>query len=208
MEAKGRTRGVDRVSEGHRFSGVVTAIVLIAAFVAAGLVWATAAPSGAVDAQAPVLSIRMQIPDPAAPGGRSDWIELQSFQWEIARPITESLPSGDLASTEFTIVKTVDKASPKLYEACTKGTHLDEVKIELLRGAGDAHKYMEYTLTNALIVGYSSSGSSQGSGPIESIAFTFEKISVTYAGSDTITHECDHWMGMLHGYEATCKAVP
>ena len=28
------------------------------------------------------------------------------------------------------------------------------------------------------------------------------------AGSDTITHECGHWMGMLHGYEATCKAVP
>ena len=61
--------------------------------------------------------------------------------------------------SEFSIVKLLDAATPKLHEAACKGTHLPEVVIEVWRAGGDKPvKYMEYKLKEVLISGVISNG--------------------------------------------------
>jgi len=42
-----------------------------------------------------------------------------------------NVSGGGAAHSEFQVVKLIDKASPKLYEAACKGTHIPEVTIEM-----------------------------------------------------------------------------
>jgi type VI protein secretion system component Hcp len=44
-----------------------------------------------------------------------------------------NVSGGGAAHADFHVMKLVDKASPKLYEAACKGTHLPEVTIEMAR---------------------------------------------------------------------------
>ncbi len=204
MKAKEGNGIVRRVSGSRWFPGVATAIVLMSAIVVGGLAWASAAPSEAADVQAP-SSIRMQFPDPAAPGGRSDWIEIDSFQWGVGRPMSAGLPSGDLVTTPVTVMKAIDKASPKLAEACTKGTHLDEVTIELRRAGSPQMAYLVIVMENTMISGYQIGGGSQGSGPTEQVTFTFEKITVEYASGDKQVQECGQWQGLFQEIRGICS---
>lgn len=128
------------------------------------------------------------IPGESTDDKHSDWIEVLSYSWGVAQPASGSASSGGGGTAEradfadFSIVKTLDKASPKLMLACADGSHINEVTMELCRAGGDKLKYMEYKMSNVIVTSYSPGGSSQGaeSLPIEEVAFNYGKVELTY----------------------------
>ncbi len=92
------------------------------------------------------------IPGESTDDKHADWIEILSYSSGVSQTASASASSGGGASSEradfqdFSIVKALDKASPKLALACANGTHIPEVALELCRAGGDKVKYMEYKL--------------------------------------------------------------
>lgn len=128
------------------------------------------------------------VPGESTDDKHKDWIEVLSYSWGISQPKSASASTAGGASAEradfqdFSIVKALDKASPKLALACAQGKHIKEVKLELCRAGGDKVKYMEYKLSNCIITSVRRGGAAQGGEtlPLEEVAFDYGKIEWTY----------------------------
>ena len=123
------------------------------------------------------------------------WIELLSFSHGMSQPPSVTASSAGGASSgrvnmqDFSIVKHLDSASPKLATACCTGQHIPNVKIEVCRAGGDKLKYMEYKMTNVIVSSVRPGGSAHGGDevPLEEVAFNFGKIEWTYTPQDRKT---------------------
>ena len=128
------------------------------------------------------------IPGECTDDKHKDWIEVLSFEHIITQPKSATKSSAGGASTErcehgdFIIEKHLDKASPKIYEACSSGKHLKDVTIELCRAGGDKLKYMEIKLEEVLITAVVPSAKAKGEDnlPTEKVHFDYGKIKWTY----------------------------
>ena len=75
--------------------------------------------------------------------GHENWVMILSYNHGVTQPpsITQKTAGGRAAEevnhSEFSMTKLVDAATPKLYEAACKGTHIPEVVVELWRAGGD-----------------------------------------------------------------------
>ena len=116
------------------------------------------------------------------------WIEVLSFSHGVSQPASGSSSSGGSLSAErcdhqdFSVVKTLDKASPKLALYCCNGKHIDEITVELCRAGGDKQCYMVYKMTSVIVSSARPGGSAQGgdSLPLEEVSFNYGKIEWTY----------------------------
>lgn len=116
--------------------------------------------------------------------GHADWIECSSMQWGVGRGISST--TGNVADreadapniSEVSVTKMMDKASPLIFsEACigsgkTVKVHMCTTQKQKLE------TYMEYTLEDTMISGYSVS--SGGDRPSESITLSFTKLEMKY----------------------------
>jgi type VI secretion system secreted protein Hcp len=117
-----------------------------------------------------------------------DWVMITSFDHGVTQPasVTQKTAGGRTAEavqhSEFKIVKMVDAATPKLYEAACKGTHIPEVVIECWRAGGDPLKYLEIKLKEVLISGVVANGNPKGEHgfPTETVSMTYGAIEWTY----------------------------
>ena len=127
-----------------------------------------------------------QIPGESTDDKHKDWIEIHSFSHGVSQNTSATASSAGGATTErcnhsdFTVVKAVDKASPKLFESCCKGTHIKSVIVEFCRSGGDKLKYLEVKMEEVVISHVSPTGSSGGDFPSESVSFNYGKIKWTY----------------------------
>ena len=121
------------------------------------------------------------------PGGsksKSNAIDILSFSFAASQPST--IGTGDGSSragrthiSDVTIMKTVDKVSPLLFDDCVTGNILAKVDIVYDKPDGSAQAdYYKIHLTDALITSFQHSGSSEN--PTESISFAFSKVKVSY----------------------------
>ena len=80
------------------------------------------------------------------------------------------------------MVKQLDKASAKLFQACAAGEHVKSAVLSLNRSGGDKQKYMEYKLSDVLIssVQIGGAGAGEGGVPTEEVAMVFGKVELTY----------------------------
>lgn len=132
------------------------------------------------------------VPGESSDDKHTDWIEVLSFSVGVDQPSSGAASSGGGRSAEranfqdFSIVKALDKASPKLALACADGTHIKEVKLELCRASGDKQKYMEYLLNDVIVSSARPGGSAQGGEalPLEEVSFNYGKIEWTYTETD------------------------
>ena len=117
-----------------------------------------------------------------------DWVMITQFDHEVTQPpsVTQKTAGGRTAEavqhSEFSIVKLVDAATPKLYEAACKGTHIPEVTVECWRAGGDPIKYYEIKLKEVLISGVVANGdpTAQHGFPTETVKMTYGAIEWTY----------------------------
>lgn len=126
------------------------------------------------------------IPGESTDAKHKDWIEVVSYNHKIEQPASSTASSVGGATAErvnhgtFNIVHQLDKATPKLLEACCTGKHIKEVVFELCRAGGDKIKYMEIKLEQVLISRVDEVGASEGGFPTETIALSYGKIKWTY----------------------------
>lgn len=74
--------------------------------------------------------------------------------------------------SDFSITKSLDKASPKLALECTKGTHIKEVELELRRAGGDRQPFFRIRMFGVKIAAISPAGS----GKLERVRFRYSRI--------------------------------
>ena len=132
------------------------------------------------------------VPGESTDDKHKDWIEILSFSHGLSQPSSGSVSSGGARSAErcdhqdLSVVKSLDKASPKLSLFCCNVTHVANVKLELFRATGDKQKYMEYILTDVIVSSHRLGGSAEGgeSLPLEEVGFNYGKIEWTYTETD------------------------
>jgi type VI secretion system secreted protein Hcp len=130
------------------------------------------------------------VPGEATDDKHKDWIELLSYDHQMAQPVSSTRSSAGGASTgrsqhgDFSITKYIDKASPKLYEAVSNGKHFSKAKIEVCRAGGSQVKFLEITLEEVMVSNVSmlSNGHSKEGQelPTESVHLNYGKIEWVY----------------------------
>jgi type VI secretion system secreted protein Hcp len=108
-------------------------------------------------------------------------IELSSYQFVVSRQVGSAMGGATNRNasvpivSELTISKPEDEASGNLYKESLAATGTATAVISLVRtDAGGGKLYLEYTLSNVIISGYSISGG--GDRPQESLSLNFTKI--------------------------------
>jgi type VI secretion system secreted protein Hcp len=118
--------------------------------------------------------------------GHEKWIEVNSCQFGVGRGI--SSPTGGSSDreaaapsvSEIVVTKPTDISSTKLFNESLQGEGTD-VTIDFCKtDKGQLETYMEYTLSNTMISGFSMS--SGGDRPQESVSFNFTKIEFKNTG--------------------------
>jgi type VI secretion system secreted protein Hcp len=130
------------------------------------------------------------IPGESLDDQHPDWIEVLSFEHAMEQPASASASSSGGATAErvnhkpFIFVHQIDKASPKLAEACCKGTHIAKIVFEFCRAGGEEKtKYYEVVLEQALVNSIKPRGATdkdERGFPTEEVALTYGKINWNY----------------------------
>lgn len=126
------------------------------------------------------------IPGESTDDKHTDWIEIKSFHHGLAQPSSATASTAGGATAErvkhedFNITHLLDKASPKIYDACCTGKHIKDITIELCRAGGDKVKYMDIKMEQVVISSVSVAGGGVTDFPAEVITFNYGKIKWTY----------------------------
>jgi len=132
------------------------------------------------------------IPGECTDDKHKDWIEILSYSHGLSQPASGSVSSGGARSAErcdhqdFSLVKTLDKTSPKLSLFCCNGEHIKKINMELCRATGNKQKYMEYVLSDVIVSSVRPGGSAQGGEalPLEEVTLSYGKIEWVYTATD------------------------
>jgi len=115
------------------------------------------------------------------------WSDLLSFSQGMQQPGSGATGAtrrrGDVIVEDISLVKELDKSSPKIAEAVCKGKVFPKVEIHLTASIADAGRvtYYVYDLKNVLVTSYNIGGSGQAEDvPTENFSLNFEEITVTY----------------------------
>ena len=122
------------------------------------------------------------IPGESTDDKHKDWIEIQSFNFGMEQPSSATDSSAGGGTTErvniddFSIVKHLDKASPKIYEFCCNGKHIKDATLELCRAGGDKLKYLEVKMEHVVISSAHPGGQSHAEDgfPTEAVSFNLD----------------------------------
>ncbi len=134
------------------------------------------------------------------------WVEIVSFRHDVSQPAgsATSRVGGRTGArvniADFTISKVLDISTPLLHRYCCDGTHVGTVMIELCEAGGEAHMYMRWTLTDAIISSVKPSGVANEevfARPIEEVSFNFGTIQWEYV---PMTHAGKPGSGIIHGW--------
>jgi type VI secretion system secreted protein Hcp len=119
-----------------------------------------------------------------------DWIEVTSYSHAVEQEGASRSGGGQstvgrASFADFSVVKRLDKASPKLSKYCASGEHIKSAKMELCQATKDKHPYMKYELTDVVISSVKPSGhQTTDSFPLEEVGMRFSKIAWEYTPMD------------------------
>jgi type VI secretion system secreted protein Hcp len=113
--------------------------------------------------------------------------EIELVSWSFGGTNAGSFSSGGgggtgkVALQDFSFVKRLDKASPKLFTACCTGEHVKSATLVCRKAGGDQQEFLTIVLTSAIVSTYQSGGSA-GSDviPMDQVSLNFAKIEVKY----------------------------
>ncbi|MHA2033409.1 MAG: Hcp family type VI secretion system effector [Candidatus Kariarchaeaceae archaeon] len=87
--------------------------------------------------------------------------------------------------TEIAVLKTVDAASPQIFEEMAKGTNFRDVSISFWTSDITPVEYIKLELQDVIISSYVFSGSEGEEPPLESFTLNFSKITYIYSEVNT-----------------------
>lgn len=114
--------------------------------------------------------------------GHKNEIDIMSWSWGMSNSGSMSAGSGGGAGKasfqDMSFMKTYDKASPKLAEACATGQHIKNAKLFVT--STDRPNYLVYTLHDVTCTSVAVTGASNAEMPMESVSFSYGKIEMEY----------------------------
>jgi type VI secretion system secreted protein Hcp len=122
--------------------------------------------------------------------GYKDHIAVDSVQFGVGRGI--SMEPGNMSNreatrpsvSEVTLTKVADNSVTAIFKEAVTGSAGKKVVIKFVRtGADKVQEFMDYTLEDCLVSGYSMSASSEGD-PLETVTLSFSKIMINYNDFD------------------------
>src|SRR5262245_4016678 len=113
-----------------------------------------------------------------------DEIEGLSFSWGVTNPAPAVGPgggggTGKATFQDLSIVHRIDKASPKLLEACATGKHLPEATITHRKAGKGQLEYLIVKLNDVIITAVQHGGGTADTGS-ESVSLAFAKVAFDY----------------------------
>jgi type VI secretion system secreted protein Hcp len=114
-----------------------------------------------------------------------DEIEVLSYSWGVANTGAEpgggggGGGAGKATFHDLSIVHNLDKASPRLLEACATGKHLNEATITHRKAGKGQVEYLIVKLSDVIITAVTHGGSAGAPIP-ESVSMAFAKIDFEY----------------------------
>jgi type VI secretion system secreted protein Hcp len=88
--------------------------------------------------------------------------------------------AGKVNMQNFKFTMRTNKASPKLFQACASGEHLQSAVLSVRRPGKDTSDFLQIWLSEVLVSSFVNMGSSGGTDPMEEIMLNFSKIKVSY----------------------------
>jgi len=129
------------------------------------------------------------IPGESTDSKHKNEIDVESWSWNQSNSGTHAGGGGGGAGKvnmgDFSFTMRVNKASPKLFLACANGQHIKEALLVCRKAGKDQQEYLKIKLTDLLISGYQTGGSTGDVVPIDQISLNFSKIEVSYAPQKT-----------------------
>jgi type VI secretion system secreted protein Hcp len=126
------------------------------------------------------------IPGESADATHKGQIDVLSYSWGITQTGTMSYGGGGGAGKanfgDFSFMMRMNKATPKLMQACANGAHVEEAILTCRKAGDKQQEYMSYKFYDLLISSYQTSASSEE--PTESISFNFAKMEMEYKEQD------------------------
>ena len=119
-----------------------------------------------------------------------DWIEVLSYSHAVEQEGASRSGGGQgtvgrANFSDFSVVKYIDKASPKIVLTCASGAHVKSAKMELCQSTKDKHPYMKYTLSDVVISSVKPSGQQTNNQlPMEEVSMRFAKIEWEFTPMD------------------------
>jgi len=106
-------------------------------------------------------------------------IEILSYTWGLAHPVAAGgAATGRATFQNVSFTHHIDKASPKIMEACALNRRLAEVKITHRRPGGAQPEYLTLKLTNVVVTSVSLSDTVGGG--IENVTLAFAQVDFEY----------------------------
>ncbi len=131
------------------------------------------------------------IPGESLDDKHRDYIDVEAYHCGLSRPgrqfPVEGVPATPVAEhADLTIVKQIDKASPKLFLACCNGQNFKQVRFDTFRTGGAPTPIIRYIMSDVIITAVKPVGSSIGTTPylMEEISFNYAQIEVRYTPVD------------------------
>jgi len=112
-----------------------------------------------------------------------DEIEVLSFSWGVTN--TGNIGTGGGAGAgkatfhDLSIIHKIDKASPRLLEACATGGHLKEATITHRKAGKGQQEYLIVKMNDVIITGVVHGGASGEAGS-ETVSLAFAKVDFEY----------------------------
>lgn len=117
-----------------------------------------------------------------------NWIEVLAYsQNMLTADSTDPIrSSGAVKLAPLRITKMIDKATPKLFEKCSNGESITEVKLHCCTAFGEEMKiFYQIQLQNAIITSVQDFGIVSGEHiPTETVTFMYESIKYIYTEYD------------------------
>jgi type VI secretion system secreted protein Hcp len=119
-------------------------------------------------------------------GKHSKEIEIVSYSFGANQPASSSVGGGSgigkVNMHDLTVVKHLDKSSPRLLVACCTGQHIKSAVLTARKAGGDQQDYMVVTLSDLIVSSVHNGGNPKGDDglPTEEIKLNFSKINFEY----------------------------
>ena len=126
-----------------------------------------------------------EIPGECQKDGHKNEIDIMSFTFGAHQTgsFQKGGTGGGAGKAEFqdvSILKEVDKASPKLFQACAAGTHFPSITVTSQKAGDKPLLYYSIELGDVIVSSLTNSGSSGGDAITEAITLNVAKITFKY----------------------------
>jgi len=112
-------------------------------------------------------------------------ITVNNFSWGVANTATmdqsEGVSAGKAIVMELSVEKTLDTASPVIFQRCASGKTFDKAILSVQRAGGEKVQALQITLENVYVSGYQISDT-KGSGglPSEMVTLAYDNVKFVY----------------------------